>query len=344
MADWARALSEGLAQGFKAGSGLIDAEIKKEDQRETDSIAADRKLQDAERLLAIQDTMKNRAAERFSGVARQKMGEQVPVGVEPVTSLSSDGARAAGYKDGLVNMNPLDASGRLQAILMDPNATTEQKENAQGMLEQIVQQAKAQRGLNEREAEGKTRPRTRDEAIQAALEDTSINDPAAFVAGHTMFKDDAKEKLEERKLASKEKIEQNRIDQRDRSDDKRFEAMMARIESATGGKAGNKTALVQNAEYLKTLGYSDDKIEKFIFDKKEPSIEELAGKILSSDKLGGMTPVQAADKAIALRNALNKATGASSTTPQNGNRPPLSSFMKGGSGASSRESSGKIKY
>jgi hypothetical protein len=194
-------------------------------------------------------------------------------------------------------------AGKLQAILFDPNATPEQKADAQGILEQITEQAAAQKGLNEEAAAGKTRKRTFSEAVQAAREETALNDPAAFVAGESMFGGDRKAELEEKKLTSKEKMEQLRIEQRDRSDDKRFEAMMARIESATGGKGGNSTALIQNAEYLKTLGYSDDKIEKFIFEKKEIPLADLAAKIMAGDSV--LTPQEAAQKAVQLSRALD---------------------------------------
>jgi uncharacterized protein (DUF3084 family) len=117
-------------------------------------------------------------------------------------------------------------------------------------------------------------------------------------------------------MASREKIEQARIEQRDRSDDKRFEAMMARIEvlgSKDGKSGGDKTALIQNAEYLKTLGYSDDKIEKFIFEKKEIPLEDMAAKILAGDKTMDMTPEQAAQKAIAVRKELDRLRDAKPT-------------------------------
>lgn len=328
MADWGYALSQGIGRAAETGVGLIDMRMKKQDQIEAEERAADRKLSDAERLLAIQEAMKNRAAERFSAIYKGKLGEQVPVEPEQVTRTTSEGAKAAGLQDGLINMTREQV-----AAYKDPD-----------MLAQYDKQMAEDKRLAAEKVEGKTRPRTQDEAIKAALNEALANDPAAFVAGHAMTASDQKEKLEERKLASKEKIEQMRIEQRDRSDDKRFEAMMARIE-ALGNKdgkgGGDKTALIQNAEYLRSLGYSDDKIEKFIFEKKEVPLEDLAAKIYAEgSKNGGeMTPEQAAQRAISLRNALSSATKHGGQIAPSGDRPPLSSFMK----VPSRESSGKIK-
>lgn len=73
-------------------------------------------------------------------------------------------------------------------------------------------------------------------------------------------------------------------------------------------KDATPTALMQNAAYLKGLGYSDAEIKNFIFDKKQLSLDDLAAKILSGDKSGEMTPEQAAAKAVQLRASLAAAT------------------------------------
>ncbi len=286
--------------------GLIDAAKK----QEAEERAADRRLADAERLLAIQEAAKNRAAERFALIAKTKMGEGVPLEAPEVTQTTSEGAKSIGLQDGLVGMT------REQVMAY---------ENPD-MLAQYDKQLAADKSLAASAVEGKTRQRTKDEAIQAALDDALLNDPAAFTAGAGLISSASKGDIEQRKLESAEKREQMRIDQRDRSDDKKFEAMMARIESATSGKGAEKTALIQNAEYLKSLGYSDDKIEKFIFEKKEIPLADLAAKILAGDKYGEITPQEAAQKAIELNKALD--TLAKSAPAATSGRPPLSSLRK----------------
>lgn len=341
--NWRGALNGAI----DATSGLIE-QSRKED---ADKRAADLKLETHERLMAIEESFKNRAAEKFSGVARSKMEEQIPVPPEPVTSLSKGSANAIGKQDGMQG-NVGSMRAKLNAVLSNPvemqrlKWTDQQKQQAQELLAQLDAQTGAQKDINAQAVEGKTRSRTLDEAKRAALEETFLNDPSAYMAGKGMLAGDDKADLEERKMAQKDKHEQARLDQKDRSDDNRFEMLMARIEAGFGGGKNNgPTALMQNAEYLKKLGYSTDKIDKFIFEKKEISLEDIATKILAEDKFGEVTPQQAAQKARALRDAL-QSTPAAPVNAKSADRPPLSSFMKSGAPEKKtpQESSGKIRY
>ncbi len=335
--DWGGALKAGT----DTASGLIEHSMKED----ADKRAADLKLDTHARLMAIEESFKSRAAERFSAVARDKMGEQIPVSPDPVTSLSKGSANAIGLQDGMQgNVDSMRA--QFNAVLTNPNATVQQKQNAQEILAQIDAQAGAQKDINGQAVEGKTRSRTLDEAKRDALQETFLSDPKAYMEGRAMLAGDEKTAIEERKLALKEKLDQAHIDQKDRSDDKKFEMLLARLESGFGGgKSGGPTALMQNAEYLKSLGYSSEKIDKFIFEKKEIPLEDIATKILAEDKFGEMTPAQAAQKARALRDAL-QSTPAAPVNTKGGDRPPLSSFMSGSTTQKkpSQESSGKIKY
>jgi hypothetical protein len=342
MANFGYALSKGLEAGLNTGAGLIANSIKEDDRIAAEDRAANRQLATEERLLAIREAAKSRAYERFSSIMRTKQGEEVPQEPASVaeTGLTAEGAQAAGLQDGI--QGGAGEVGRLAKLAKDtlanPTATEAQKADARGLIEQLTQQGKAQAGANAQAVEGKTRKRTFDEVVDASREEAALTDPTAFVAGEGMFAADRKDKRDEQKLAAQERIKRAELEQKDRAEagkDRRhadqMEAIYARIDASTKS-GGDKTALIQNAEYLKTLGYSDDKIEKFIFEKKEIPLEDIAAKIMAADKLGEMTPQQAAQKAIALRDALNRASnpGPAPTPTQKPGaaRPPLSSFAK----------------
>jgi hypothetical protein len=294
----------GALQGFsRSASGLIDRQMAEE----AEVRAADRRLNDTLRLEAAREMQKNRAAERFSAVARRKAGEEIPMDAAPTTATTAASGQAIGLKEGFTG--DIAQQRALLERIKDPTERAE-------AIAQLDAQVKAQQSIDGQANAGKMRKRSTLESARAALEETMLNDPAAFQAGQGMIHAASKDDLEERKLASKEKIEQARLDQKDRSDDKRFDAMMARIENGVGGgKGGNSTALMQNAEYLKSLGYSADEIKNFIFDKKQMSLDDLAAKILAGDKYGEMTPEQAAQKAVQLRGSLDKLTAGGKKDP-----------------------------
>ena len=268
----ASALAGGLTGAAEAGGKALFEQMK-----------SDLEEQKALRIAEATEARKNAPMERFSGLVSAKMGEQVPVEAAPVTQSTAEGAQAAGLQSGLVGMTREQV-----AAYQNPD-----------MLAQYDRQIAEDKRIAQEKVAGQTRPRTLQEATKAANEESFANDPGAYLAGKTLTAAD-KQDLEQLKIISNEKIAQARIDQRDRSDDKRFEAMMARIESI-GGKSADQTALIQNAEYLKKLGWNSDKIEKFILDKKEIPIEDTAAKFLAADITGTMTPEDAARKAVALR-------------------------------------------
>lgn len=271
MADWGYALGKSIQAGAQAGSDALDRQMKTDAAVAAEQRAADIQIDTKQRLMAIEQAMRTRAAERFSTVVRQKMQGQ-PLEIAPG----------------------------------DPAPLTN---------------------------EGMTVKPSIEDATQQALDDTLQNDPEAYMAGTGMLGSVMKERTQERQLAAREKIEQARIDsrekteaakleQRDRSDNKRYEAMMARIEAsanraAGGGKGGSKSALIQNVEFMRdVLKYSPEKIESFIFDKKTISKPELTAKILSDAKksMDDITPEQAsamADSILSAGAAAKPATPAS---------------------------------
>ncbi len=343
--NWAQALAQGGAAMAGAGAELADKQLKEEAEMR----AADRKLSDAERLLAIQDAMKNRAAERFSSVVKAKAGEEVPQEAASVsqTGLTPESRGVVGKtEDGKDVISGFQGSPEtiqkivenMNAVLKDPNATPENKAEAKAALEALGAQVKTQGAVNAKATEGKTRKRTWDEAIQAAREDTLMNDAPAFMAGEGMLAAERKESRDDKradaaaKVASaKTEIEMRKEEGRDRRHQESMDALEARLDKRFGGKDGAPTALMQNAEYLRSLGYTPEKIEKFIFEKKEISLEDLAAKILAGDKTGDMTAEEAAQQAVKLKNALSPASApkpaGSQPAQTSASRPPLSSFL-----------------
>lgn len=338
MADWANALASGLAAGAKAGVDIIDTNMKASAAADAEQRAADLKLDTNTRMLAIEDAMKTRAAERFSGVVKDKMGDQVPVEAAPVskTGLTRESAGDFEVEPGkVIGANFQQSPEQVKAILAqaqgtvdNPNATDQQRADARDLMAAITAQSEAQAGTNALAVKGKTRARTSDEAQTAALDDTLQNDAPAFIAGTGMLNTANKQDMEQKRLDSREKIaraESDRkertasaaLDQKDRAAELRYDAMIERIDAlGSGGKAGSKSALRQNVELLKELGFGPDKIEKFIFDKKEISEEDLTAKIMASDKFGDMTVEQAAAKAKAIKSAATPSKPPGGTAPK----------------------------
>lgn len=329
--EWAHAIGQGIAGAAKAGADIIDTNMKRDAQIEAEQRAADMKLATAERLAAIQEAMQNRAAERFAGGVKAKMGEEVPVEAAPVdqTGVSRESAKAIGLVSGLKLTGPemkkhLDEA---KATLANPSATAEQKDIAQLMIDQLGRQAEAQAKINGEAVGGKTRKRTLDEAAQAALDDALMNDAPAYMAGTGMLaaankskvemsKIEREEKLKREEMGLKAQIEREKIDQRDADSVRDSEAASARVKAladraAASGKGSNKTAMIQNIEYMTSvLKYTPEQVEAYVFEKKGISEKELAANILSKDKYGEMTPADAAARARSLSAAFDAAPAA----------------------------------
>lgn len=335
MANWAAAIAGGLAAAADSGSRMIDQRL----QEDADQRASNRKLADAERLMAIQESMKNRAAERFSAIAKQKAEEEIPVEAAGVEQTGLAPESAVELKDGkgapiTSNFgNPQEALKAAQNILSNPNASAEAKEYAQLTIEGVQKQIAAQSGLNTQAAAGKTRKRTWEEAINAAREETALNDAPAFVAGENMFGAERKDKQAEARMAAQAKmqaialesadkragqkieLDREQAAQREAAEERRHKEIMAERERVA--KTGGSTALAQNVAMLKELGFSPEKIEKFIFNKKDISVEDIAAKMLAADDTGELTPEMAAQRAVAVKNAVGALTSGKPAGPDN---------------------------
>ena len=326
--NWAYAMSQGAAHAAGAAADIADRQMKEEAEMR----AADRKLSDQERLLAIQDAMKTRAAERFSGVVKNKAGEEIPLEAAPVTELTEGSAKLSGLQDGIQGDKAV-VNGilkRAQETLNNPNATPEQKEDARGVIDQIGTQAKAQGDINAKAVEGKTRKRSWSEAVDAARQETLMTDAPAFIAGEGMLSAERTEeradkraaatvKAAEVKAAMEDKKEEGR-NARNREDNQaRLDEMELRLEKQFG-KGGTTSALVQNVAMLKEMGFDKSRVEDFIFGKKAMDPVDIAAKMVALDKDGEKTPEEHAKAAVALVGSIENAKrnkAAASAEPAN---------------------------
>jgi hypothetical protein len=349
MGDWANALMTGIGAAANTGASIIGDEMKEQQRIDAEQRAADTRLDTEQRLMAMKEAMGARAAERFSNVVKAKASEELPVEAQtvPQTGITRDSANAVGTGPGF-EMDATKAAATIrqwQAVRDNPNATPEQKADAEGIIAQITRQVDAQVELNNKAVEGKTRKRTTSEAAHAALDETLQSDPLAYIAGTGMLgsvlKDEATTKaadLKERLAAaeadrkerqakedreSAERRAAGHDEQRDRAAELRFEAMMQRLEAGQSGKSGQKSAMVQNLEWLRdNLGFTPEQLGDYVTEKKHLAPEDIAAKLLSADKFGDLTPETAMERAMQLVAARDK-------------------LAKGGSSSSSSSSTGK---
>jgi hypothetical protein len=343
MSDWANALMTGLGAAAQTGAGIIGDQMKQDAALQAEQRAADIKLDTAQRMMAMEEAMKSRAAERFSSMVKTKAGEELPVDAPtvPQTGITRASADAAGTGPGFA-MDATEAAAtirRFQAVRDNPNATDEQKADAQGVIDQLTRQVDAQVDLNNKSVEGKTRKRSPMEAAHAALDDALQNDPLAYIAGTGMLgsvlKDEATQRaadLKERLATaeadrkerqanadrdSREAIAEGRDAQREKAADQRFEAMMKRLEVGFNGGKSGKSAMVQNLEWLRdNLKWTPDQLADYVTEKKHLAPEDIAAKLLSADKFGELTPETAMQRATQLVKARDSigASGSSSST------------------------------
>lgn len=261
MADWAAAIASGLGAAANTGAGIIGDQMRMDQQLQAEQRAADIKLDLNQRMSAAEEMMKNRAAERFSGIVRDQMGQQVPVAPQSVQQTGlTDASAGAEYQqaDGSGTASTAlhgDMSVRLklaQDTLASPNATLEQKQDAKDAIEAITAQTAKQAQVNAKGVEGKTRARTIDEASQAALDWALQNDAPAYMAGTGMLATAQKQDVAERTL----KLREQQIAERLEASKSRTEMMgeIARIRldaaQAVGAKGGQLPSDAKMIEYL----------------------------------------------------------------------------------------------
>lgn len=333
MSRWGAALAGAAGAMANVGVQAIDRQLALEQTIEAEKRAADLKLDLSERMAAAQELRQNRAGERFTKVVQAKLGEQIPLEAPGVddTGLTRDSAVPATATtpgaDFAQTPEQLEALERqYTALLNNPNATPEQREDAAGVLAALKAQKAKQQEVNAAGVAGKTRKRTTIEARDAALEETGATDLPARMAGVSAWKDAMSEETNMRKerAASREKqLDRDSLERRTdmttsqraeasaaetarkaEADQLRYKAATERITALAGGKGAKATALMQNYQFLtEKMGKTQEEAEKVLFQAKDSSEAEKVFKMLMADKYGELTPEAAFEKVRGINSA-----------------------------------------
>lgn len=253
-------LSAALAAAGDAGVQSINQNIQQQNQldqmnqqaqlqAQNDASRSNLELQKQQSLLDYQNDLKNEPLDRYAELAKQKSDEQVPIEPAPFTGLNQTSAdnsiladgntpMQSGLQGNVAQINSLEK--KAQITLSNPQATDEQKQNAQGILDQLKTQYEAQKQASLDDVQGQTRSRTPDEAIDAALTDLKISDPQAYAAamasgvmpskytkvgenetlidakGNPVFTNTAGADAEARRYGQQLQLQQNQFDQQEK--------------------------------------------------------------------------------------------------------------------------------
>jgi hypothetical protein len=333
MSRWGAALASAAGAVANVGVQALDRQMQLEQTIAAEKRAGDMKLDLAERMAAAEEMRKNRAGERFTSVVQSKLAEPVPLEAPSVddTGITRESAvPAAPGKPGAdfaQTPEQLDAlEQQFKAILANPNATPEQREDAAGVLAALKAQKAKQQDVNAASVAGKTRQRTKLEARDAALEETGTSDLPAYTAGHSAWKDAIGEETNMRKerAASREKqLDRDSLERRTdmttsqraeasaaetarkaEADQLRYKAATERVTALAGGKGAKATALMQNYKFLtENMGKTQEEAEKVLFQAKDSSEAEKVFKLLMADKFNELTPESAFEKVRGINSA-----------------------------------------
>lgn len=255
---------------------------------------------------------------KFKSIAENYANEEIPVIADPVNGLTGYNPQTEGdtYKGKpVVNGGFIGSQETIDNIEKRAQALPDSDPNKQGLINQIANQKQGDQTRAQEKLAGKTRKTTSQEAVNLALDELKVSDPETYVkvkealgkAGEFDFKV-AQEK-------GKEAAASNKLEQEQRNENRKYNLLLEQVR-AKEGKGENATALIQNVEYLKSLNYSAEDIKNFIYNKKQMSVDDLAGKLMSSDTLGSMTPQDAVTKAMGIKNTIDNLQSAQVNPPE----------------------------
>lgn len=137
------------------------------------------------------EDLKNAPLTRLGIIAQRMQNQEVPVDAAPVTQLDQAGASGAGLESGIQgSMSDISKlSAQARATLANPDATDSQKQDAQGILDQLNDQLAAQKQAAVDAVKGQTRKRTADESLDAAIKEAKTSDLPAYIAGKSLAED-----------------------------------------------------------------------------------------------------------------------------------------------------------
>jgi len=156
--------SDALLKGMDADRDQANAEARMR-------LANSLDLEKAQALEALKNAPLNRLQSRAQALA----GQEVPQEAAPVTSLSGTYASDAGPSNG-------GFQGGFKSI-QSAIAGMPEGDDKQAAIAQLKQQMGQAMSASSAEASGKTRKRTSDEALEAALGEAKSSDLAAYAAG-----------------------------------------------------------------------------------------------------------------------------------------------------------------
>lgn len=128
------------------------------------------------------EQLRNAPVNRFQDIVNKQAAEQTPVDAKPVTELTQDSADKTGLASGIQgNMDVVNAiTKQAQDTLKNPQATDEQRTNAQGIIDQLSSQISNQQQVNQEAVAGQTRSKTPEEILDASINYAKLHDPQAY--------------------------------------------------------------------------------------------------------------------------------------------------------------------
>ena len=176
-------------------------ELETDRQLKVGKANSDLELQRQQTMEVFKDTLKNAPLTRLSAKAQTLAGQDVPLEPAAATTLPAFDPAAAKGEPGKFRGDITAARADI-AKITDPVARAEALAQLDG---QVGEEQERQRGI----VSGKTRKRTNDEALQAAVDDAKVNDIPAFAAYEEKV---GKPAREDRRVANSEKREDTRLE------------------------------------------------------------------------------------------------------------------------------------
>ena len=332
----------GILLAAMAAAG--DQAVKSIDGDEAQQNALDRltlqsklETQKALTVQQAQHDLTNEASNNAGDYLQAAKAQGVPLTAAPVTGLTGADPNSD-YRDptGAPTLGIKGDDTFVNGILAKARALPDSDPDKAGFLAQLQRQKGSDQDAANEAVEGQTREPTNAEAMQnAAAAAAKDGDFAAYnalrTAGNDRYikmgegdniYDQTTNKMvtnNTSKLDRQMALEDLRNDRQNARLDSNERIAAARLEALVSKGGNDSTALIQNIKYLKSLGYDNQKIDNFIYDKKEASTSDIAVKLMSSDPLAGgpkaLTMEGAVQKAISLQAALKASAGTAPPTP-----------------------------
>lgn len=242
------------------GARNQQADLTRENELAVGKQRSDLETQRQQTMAVFQDNLKNAPLTRLGAKAKDLAGQEVPLEPEkvaPVTTTNGilDRARMVGV-DGLPIQQQGDSRGlatgqpggaksidEMKANVM--NDTSISEEDKAGIISQLQRQAAQANAANQATADafvvGKTRKRTNEEALQAAVDDAKVNDPVAYAEYQARIgkplRDERRIDVSEARAQSQDEFNRGRLERNDRLDQIRQDANEARARRGEGAQA-----------------------------------------------------------------------------------------------------------